>query len=690
MSFLAELKRRNVLRAAGAYVALSWLIIQVTETLAPAFGLPDSVLRTVLIVLGVGFLPAVLAAWAFELTPDGLVRDEEVDRDSAAGKRLDRSFDRVLIVILGLAVGYFALDKFLLDSGRDGTEPPFGATSSDLASSPSGDSPPTLAVLPFTAIGTAESTDVFALGVHDDLLTRLAKLGGLRVLSRTSVMKYRDTTMNLRDVGAALGASAILEGGVQSSGDRIRINAQLIEAATDEHLWAETYDRELSTASIFEVQADIAQAIATALEATITPPAANEKLIPTDNLAAYRAFHEAMAMVNGLKGQRIASLEYEDALRKAIDLDPEFTRPIAELIGALSFNYFGGYKGDIQETERLLARLSDLAPDSAEYLMAQSYYSYYVLRDYDLAHEVVKRAEAKAPNDLRILVLKSWIERRQGDYESKLATERRKRELDPEAPRYIATMINTLVFLHRYEEAQRLAESHQQAHPMIEDMLIRLKLREHGDVNRTAKTLAASVANAPDAGRIRKVAETYIAARQYDEAIAWIERMPEEGRSALYSHLGLSSAHELLIQIHLLQGDKAEAQVLAARAREDYIALLADNPDVVPLGWQKFLGDALLASSDGDQDRARSLALQWLGKSTTDRAVRSSTFDRVCAFLGLAEAADEAVDCLRRGLKEPSSLAPFFDPLLPHYDGIRNTPVFQTFLADTRRDGFLI
>ena len=296
MSLFSELKRRNVLRVGAAYVAVAWLVIQVVETIFPAFGFGDAAIRGAVIVLGIGFVPAVVSAWAFELTPEGLRKDSEVDRDSPTIKAMGKRLDRLFLVALALALGYFALDKFLLDPARDREreqaiaeaakeEGRAEAERESQAREPQG--PPMVAVLPFTAIGTTDDSAFFATGVHDDRLTQLAQQPSMRVISRTSVLEYKDTQKNIREIGAELGADAVLEGGIQTAGDRIRINAQLIDARTDEHLWAETFDRELTASNIFDVQTEIARAIASALHGTLaSDTATGNGLIPTSNMAA--------------------------------------------------------------------------------------------------------------------------------------------------------------------------------------------------------------------------------------------------------------------------------------------------------------------------------------------------------------------------------------------------------------------
>ncbi len=282
------------------------------------------------------------------MTADGLVRDSEVDRGSAAAKAGAKRLDRLVMVALALAVGYFAFDKFVLDPARDQAIAEAareqGRAEALQASQDSGQ--PVLAVLPFSAVTDTEDS-VF--------------LPTVLVISRASVLEYKDTQENIRDIGAALGADAILEGGVQSAGDRIRINAQLIDARTDEHLWAETYDRELTTSSIFDVQDDIARAIADALQITLSAPVAGS-LIPTSNMAAYRAYHEAVIVRDATHGGTTSD-EYRGLLQKAMDLDPAFTRPRAFLVGSYALEAF---KSDgpelIAKVEAILDGLQVLEP----------------------------------------------------------------------------------------------------------------------------------------------------------------------------------------------------------------------------------------------------------------------------------------------------------------------------------------
>jgi TolB-like protein len=278
-------------------------------------------------------------------------------------------------------------------------------------------------VLPFVSASLEGDREFFAIGVHDDLLTQLAHLQSIRVISRTSVLAYKDTVRNIREIGKALGADAILEGGVQSAGGRIRINAQLIDARTDEHLWAETYDRELSASNIFDVQADIARAITSAMQATLTQEDDEQlTMLPTENMAAYRAYRRAMEIAaDPKKGFHV--FEYRDALEEAVALDPTFIRAMAELVGRHSYATFWEEDAEAaRRAEELLGQIKALAPRSAEYLLAQAYYSFYVLKNWDQAYQFIVQAQKMRPNDAHLLNLKNWIQRRQGDLVGRLET----------------------------------------------------------------------------------------------------------------------------------------------------------------------------------------------------------------------------------------------------------------------------
>ena len=222
-SLIAELRRRNVLRVAATYAVVAWIIIEAGSVLLPTFGASESAFQIYVVVVVVGFLVSLVVAWAFEVTPEGVKLEKNVDRSESitpkTGRRLDFVFIGLLVIALGVSV---ALNVTGMRNAPEATQ-----VAGDRSS---------IAVLPFTSRSTDPENQLFADGIHDDLLTRLANIGALKVISRTSVMEYRDTTKNLRQVGEELGVGTLLEGAVQRSGNSVRITAQLIDALTDEHI----------------------------------------------------------------------------------------------------------------------------------------------------------------------------------------------------------------------------------------------------------------------------------------------------------------------------------------------------------------------------------------------------------------------------------------------------------------------
>jgi TolB-like protein len=248
-----------VFRVAIAYLVAAWVLLQVADVLLPALRLPDWSITLVAVLLVLGFVPALIGAWAFELTPEGLRRESEVDRSASITRDTGRKLNIATIVLVLIGIALLAADRYLPGAAGPPAEP-VAVT----------DTVPVIAILPFQATGSDDG-GFLATGLHDDLLTMLHKIGAYRVLSRTSVMEYAETTKNMREIGAELGASHILEGGVQARGNRVRINAQLIDAAADEHIWADIYDEELTATNLFDIQARLATAIAEQLRRTLSP-----------------------------------------------------------------------------------------------------------------------------------------------------------------------------------------------------------------------------------------------------------------------------------------------------------------------------------------------------------------------------------------------------------------------------------
>ena len=544
---------------------------------------------------------------------------------------------------------------------------------------------PMVAVLPFISAGFAGDSEFFANGMHDDLLTQLAQLESMRVISRTSVYEYRGSHQNIREIGRELGADAILEGGVQRIGDQIRINVQLIDAHTDAHLWAEQYDRELTPANIFDVQAEIARAVVSALDATLTQQDATQlAVLPTDNMAAYRAYHEAMRL---RPAETIGGPAYIAALERAVSLDPEFVRAWAELAGSLSYiNIRRRDPETIERLEAILERIRLLAPHSPEHMIAQSYYTYYILKDYRLALEMIQQARVLLPSNVHVLELQFWIQRRLGDYDGTIDTRRQARALDPRNPHWTIALVSGLVIAHRYDEA--IAELERVPIKNFRLAVIQsiLQVRDHRELGRLREDFVSLQREYQAEADPFELWETHIAGREYAGALVLLETLQTaEFPSDHWRFLAVPDIDlARIITLRFLDPD-AENQlrplVAEARARRE----LQQDAGIHGLQSNHQLSMAFIAAFEGDTIETERRARAWLREASQDLAELATLRHHACRALGLAGAIPATVECLRSGLAEPSLVMPFLEPFLPYYDSIRDDPGFVALLAELER-----
>ena len=455
-SFFAELKRRNVLRMTGLYLVGAWLLTQVASTLLPAFDAPSWALRGLIITLALGFIPAVILSWVFELTPQGLKREDAVAPEQSITPQTGRRMDRMIIVVLVLALGYFAFDKFVLAPRREAALVP-GVVPNESKSVINAKS---IAVLPFENLSEEKANAFFTEGVQDEILTHLARIADLKVISRTSVMQYKSgAPRNLREIGQQLGVAHVVEGSVQRAANKVRVNAQLLDARTDAHLWAQTYDRDL--ADVFAIQSEIAKAIADQLQAKLSP---NEKKAieqpPTTDLAAFDLYSRAKSLLL----TRSFSATNEPDRRKAIELldeavkrDPSFFDAYCQLALTHEFLYaVFGYDhtaARLALAEAALQAAARLRPDAAETHLARAQYLYYGLRDYAGALAELEIARRALPNDPRLFELTGYILRRRGQQEEGLQNLQRAVELDPRNFNTLQQIAISYQYLGRYAEA---------------------------------------------------------------------------------------------------------------------------------------------------------------------------------------------------------------------------------------------
>jgi len=424
------------------YIIASWLVLQVTDVLASLLPVPEWTGSLVFILLVAGFLPVMIFSWVYELTPEGLKRERDVDRSQSITHHTGRKINVLIVMLLVLAIGVVAVDRLyparersLESESTQNPEKPASEESSELAARKFA-ATPVIAVLPFKAAGSDDG-GFLAGGLHDDLLTRLAKLRAFKVISRTSMMEYADTTKNLRQIGEELGAGYILEGGVQARGNRVHINAQLIDATTDEHIWAETYDKELTPNNLFDVQAELAAAIGRAMQTKLSDAdlaLVNE--VPTEDMAAYNAYlrglrtYETSAFV-GTPGDRDAVAAFEEA----VDRDPNFALAWAALATARIRADCCAYTPEQTAAAReALDRARALQPGMLESELAWAEYLYRVRKEYGLALESLELVRDQVEGNAGALQLIAWINRRAGHYDVAYRTMQEARGLQPRNP----------------------------------------------------------------------------------------------------------------------------------------------------------------------------------------------------------------------------------------------------------------
>lgn len=454
MSFFRELQRRNVVKVAIAYVVVSWLLLQVSDVLVPALHLPEWIQTATAYFLMIGFLPALLFAWAFELTPEGIKREREVAPGESITQKTSQKLNFVIIGVLLVAVGFLLTERFFMYKAE-----PDQVITQDVARELS-DTRKAIAVLPFENLSANKENEYFAAGVHEDILTYLSRIAELKVNSRTSVQQYADTQLNLKDVALALGATYVVEGSVRRSGNQVRVTAQLIDAKTDEHLWAENFDRELT--DIFEIQTAVAQEIVSALHAELSPQEVamiNDR--PTESFEAYDLFLKARQAHTTNKSRGIYSQEALDLLEEAVRIDPGFAQAWALL--AVTHGDFYWFRTDtapdrLDRMKQAVDRAFELNPGLPEARMALAAYYYRGFYDYPKALEQLLLAREQIPNDTLVHFNLGLTYRRLGDFDQSIASFSEAVQLDPAHQEAWAEGLLTAQSSGRVKEATAFAK----------------------------------------------------------------------------------------------------------------------------------------------------------------------------------------------------------------------------------------
>ena len=500
ISILRELQERKVIRVAGVYIVASWLLLQIAATVGPILGLPDWFEKLVLALLGIGLPIALILAWAFELTPDGVRRGS-----SSSSSHVSRYVDYGVFGVVLLVAVYVA-------TGRFAETPPAERPRLDRS----------VAVLPFQNMSSDEANEPFTAGIHSDLLAQLSRIQSLRTVSRTSMLRYRDSDKSIPEIADELDVATVLEGGVQRSGTTVRISVQLIDAAADEPLWTEVYDRELTAANIFAIQSEIARAIGDQLQAALSDDDLRRlDAIPTSSIAALESYFIGKQMLEGRTIQSLlAAIEYFEAV---VELDPEFALGWSGLADAymLMPEYSSSFDRELVEHRSLEAVLTALAldPTLPEVRATQAWYE---LRfyDWDSAERIFRDALAAAPDNTNALHWLSHTLSWQGQHDEAVRLARHAVEAEPDSKMMRTNLAYILVDAGHFDEGLEVAESMRESAPEYTAQRRNRYLHElrAGRTRIAAETFVAHIVTiGGDPGAAREIGEMWVAYAEHGE-----------------------------------------------------------------------------------------------------------------------------------------------------------------------------
>jgi TolB-like protein/cytochrome c-type biogenesis protein CcmH/NrfG len=574
-NFFAELKRRNVYKVAVAYAIVGWLLVQVATQVFPFLEIPNWVVRLVIVLVAIGFPIALVIAWAFELTPEGLKRTEDADSfDSRSGQVLpaqarNKSHAWIYIVVVGafLSVGLFMLGRYTSSRG--------------VASPARASLEKSIAVLPFENLSEEKANAYFADGIQEEILTRLAKIADLKVISRTSTQQYQSKPGNLSEIAKQLGVAHILEGSVQKAGDQVRVNVQLIDAQTDAHLWADTYDRKLT--DIFGVESEIAKSIAESLRAKLTGVEEQALAIkPTANPEAYDAYLRGLAA----EGQQLHSVyALEEAVRfyeQAVQLDPAFALAWSRLSRA-DFDLYSSPNDPTASRRDAAKRALDVAqklqPNSPETLLALATYQVVVLHDYELAKTTYRLVGKMLPGSIDVPVSLARIARRQGHWDEAVAYYEQALVLDPRSMELLVTAASNYSDLRKFDAALKLCDRALDILPNDPDLMaFKASIYQgKGNLEEAAKLLRDVNAENPSLVVFAaKVAQLRLE-RNLSEALRLLK-----ARVAQYhfgAELEKGAFTVFLAFTQHVAGDSAGAKITAEQARNTLEPICKNQPD---------------------------------------------------------------------------------------------------------------
>ena len=676
MSFVAELRRRNVIRMAGLYLVGAWLVVQVAGTLLPVFEAPAWVMKVLVGVLAVALVPVLAFSWVFELTPEGIRRDEEVPPGQSIAPRTARRMDRMIIAVLAIALAFFAFDRLVLAPRRDAAL--VAATKQSVAkeaeAKPSPDAR-SIAVLPFENLSAEKDNEYFASGMQDMILTKLAEIGELKVTSRSSTEKYKSRPDNLKAIAQELGVARILEGSVQKAGDQVLINVQLIDAATDRHLWAQAYTRTLD--NIFGVEGEVATRIAEALKTKLTPAeAAAVARIPTQDKEAYEAYLKANYYLRNANrsGDRDELARAVPLLQHAVQLDPRFGKAYSLL--ALTYTKLTGHA----EEQAVAARKAlEINPDDASALIQVSFV-HSELGEHDQATDYARRAVRSEPGSMHVESGAGWTYAFAGRFEDSVAFFKRAVEIDPTSSTGHAFVAYALAELRRYEEARDALRAGLARDPDDTNSvqaLAEAHILGWGDLDAAREVLRSASQGPQQAIPIAQGwYEVDLLSRDYPAALAVLDQAP----AGVFTQGSLTKAHYQL-QVFQAQGDVARARKAALDARDQLQVRIKAAPELPAL--HASLALALVGVGDCGEamsEARRAVDLQPISRNAVWGVRWAHTQAQVLARCGRA---DDAIAQLRHLLEIPAGIevsVPWLK-LDPAWDPIRTHPRFLALLS---------
>lgn len=558
--FFEEVQRRKVYRVAAGYVVVSAGLIQLASAVFPAWDLPNWALRWVIILLLIGFPISLILAWAFDVTPQGI----RPTPSAPSGQRRKRNIVALvgIGVVVSAAAGFFLLPR---------------ASAHKLDKS--------IAVLPFDNFSDDKENAYFADGIQDDILTNLSKIGDLKVISRTSVMPYRGKEKNVKEIGKALGVSAILEGSVRKAGNRVRVTVQLINAENDDHLWAQEYDRDLT--DVFAIQTDLAKKIADELHAKLSPTEkAQMTRKPTENGEAYLAFVQAHNLHQEL--EELPKLKQAEPLyERALQLDPNFALAAASYSRLQSWLYhtYEPTGERRQKAKQLAERALQLQPDLAEGHLALGFCFYYGDSDFPRALAEFAIAQKGLPNDAETYLAIGAIQRRQGKWDESNANLEKAVSLTPNETWPIQNLILNYQMQRRFADAHKLIDRALKLAPdsfPLWSLKAQMEISEKGTFE-VAERGWAALKDRPLSEEMKThlktaVAQTRLLQRRYQEALQIMGEVNDEmlgqdwdGLAGKYGCIGIAKT---------LLGDSAGAREALLKAKDDAARLLAAGPNL--------------------------------------------------------------------------------------------------------------